>query len=498
MRLRTKFSVFSTLLVALVGIGITGVLYWNEKERLHQDFQNERFLLVRSLVRVSHDAIVANDDIFLARYLKELKATVPEIVWAGVHHAGEVVAHTESKWIGKTPTDSETLQAISSNELVELSYLQGSVPILEVCSPIKAGELRIGTARVAFSQKAIQERFNSSFRKHTRRIFQIALIAIILGVAASVLLAQTMTARLGKLVSGARTIATGKFNEQIFVKGSDEIKELATEFNLMANRLDKLYSQVREQTEMLSRANLELIKLDSIKKNFFSLVSHELRGPLTTIKGYLTMLLDSAGMEGWKKQERQIQIVSEETNRMIKMVNDFLDLARIETGMLKIEKKEMHPKMLTEYVVERMEPEAQACGVKLTCQIEENLPTFLGDSDRLAQVLINLLTNALKFTPAGGTILLTAKKIERGRRAEDVEQIRFTVEDTGKGIAKEYLERIFERYAQIEGKESRKGLGLGLAFCREVVHLHGGKIWAESDGLGKGATFIILLPTEIT
>ncbi len=474
--------------------GTTGAFYWSERDRLNAQFQEQRLNVIKRLVIVSHDDILANDHLPLIRYLSELKKSSPEVVWAGVLHAGEYVAHTETRWLGKTPADEFSLKAISATDTLELRYSLEGNDILEAAAPIKAGDSKIGTARIGFSQETVARQFNETLRKTTARILQVAIIALVLGITAAVLLARTMTQRISQLVKGARSLATGNFSEKLELKGSDEIHELASEFNTMAAQLNKLYSHVQEQANLLSKANLELLKLDAIKKNFFSLVSHELRGPLSTIKGYVSMLLSSQGLEEWSRQERQIKIIREETDRIAKMINEFMDLSRIEAGTFQIEKRAVDPRVLVSFVSDRMEPEAENNGVRFTWEVVEPVPEFSGDPERISQVLINLVTNSLKFTPNGGAIHLEVRQISRGRRADDTDQVQFQIKDTGKGILPELLDKVFERYYQVEGEHKKKGLGLGLAFAKEVIERHEGKIWASSDGLNKGAIFTFTIP----
>lgn len=497
MKLRTQLSLFSALLVSSVVAATTGGFYFNERERLTFDFQEERAAIAKKLELVSVDAIIGNDYAPLIRYVKDLKLNYPEIVWAGVHHAGEFVAHSDPEWIGKSPADQNTLKAISSLKTTEMLY-DSPPDILEVVNPIRSGNARIGTARIAFSYPMVKDRFNKTLLKSMNRIMEVAIFTLIFGVIAGLLIAQNITRRLSRLVRGARSLAKGNFQEKISLAGADEIQELASEFNLMGSQLAKLYGQVHEQADTLAQANLELLELDRIKKHFFSLVSHELRSPLTTIKGYLTILLDAQGMEDWEKQERQLSIIREETERIANMVNEFMDLSRIEAGTFKIEMRPIQVEMLIEFVADRIEPEAANHNVKFSCKVDSTLKTFVGDPDRLSQVLMNLIINSLKFTSAGGEIHLDVYRIPKGRRADDIEQIGFKIKDTGKGIPREALQKIFNRYYQVEGEEKKKGLGLGLAFAKEVIERHGGTIWAESEGAGKGSTFTFIFPLKTT
>jgi signal transduction histidine kinase len=227
------------------------------------------------------------------------------------------------------------------------------------------------------------------------------------------------------------------------------------------------------------------------QRDFVANVSHELKTPLTSIQGFAQALLDDTA-DTPERRKQAAQIIYDEAGRMHRMALDLLDLARLEGGIADLEMSPVDIGTLLRSVVEKFTLQAQKAGIRLQTNISEDLPTLLGDGDRLAQVLANLVDNALKFTPANGQVTLSA--MIAGAEME------ILVTDTGPGIPQEALSRIFDRFYQVDpsraGGETpagQRGVGLGLAIAREVVQAHGGRISVRSK-VGRGTTFVIYLP----
>ena len=233
--------------------------------------------------------------------------------------------------------------------------------------------------------------------------------------------------------------------------------------------------------------------IERMKDEFISVVSHELRTPLTSIRGSLGLL--ASGMIGPMPDRAQhmLDIAVKNTDRLVNLINDILDIERIESGKVTMHKADCDSVDLITQSVDVMQALADKVGVVVSAT-PFSAPLF-ADPDRIVQVLTNLLSNAIKFSYPGGTVWLDAE-----RRGDD---IRFRVRDQGRGIPADKLEKIFERFQQVDTSDSREkgGTGLGLAICRSIVHQHGGRIWAETgpaprgEGLGSGSTFFFTLPT---
>jgi len=241
----------------------------------------------------------------------------------------------------------------------------------------------------------------------------------------------------------------------------------------------------------LQAAYGQLEGLDRMKSEFLTVVSHELRTPITSLKAFADILLMKPDMASDRKT-KLLRIMSEESDRLGRLVNDLLDLTRIETGGIAWRDETLSLADLIRTAVEGIAPLAANKEVELTTALAQPLPDLRGDRDRLVQVMMNLLSNAVKFTPAGGRISVSAR-IEPGQPPQAV----VVVEDTGVGIPAEDMPRIFEKFHRSDSKdqgcEMSEGLGLGLAISRQIVEHHGGRIWAESVP-GQGSTFRFTVP----
>ncbi|MBD0389616.1 MAG: response regulator, partial [Nostoc sp. C3-bin3] len=226
-------------------------------------------------------------------------------------------------------------------------------------------------------------------------------------------------------------------------------------------------------------------QIERMKDEFVSVVSHELRTPLTSIHGSLGMLASGLLATDSEQGKRLLQIATDSSERLVRLINDILDIERIESGKAKMEPEICNIVDLVTQAVNVMQPLADKAG--MTLSISPLSGQVLADSDRIVQTLTNLLSNAIKFSSPGSTVWLGAQ--------QQGDEILLTVKDTGRGIPTDKLESIFERFQQVDSSDSRNhdGTGLGLAICKSIMQQHGGRIWAEST-LGEGSTFYVTLP----
>ena len=225
-------------------------------------------------------------------------------------------------------------------------------------------------------------------------------------------------------------------------------------------------------------------ELEEMRQVFVSNVSHELRTPLSSLKA-LTETLQGAVDQDPQAAKRFLQMMDVEIDKLSQMVLELLELSRIESGRVELNKKSIPVSDLIRPAVERMRLQAERSGLKLGMEIADNLPLIHVDDERIEQVLVNLIHNAIKFTPAGGAVSVSAN--QKGN------EILITVTDTGIGIPEKDLPHIFERFYKVDPARATGGTGLGLAIARHLVEAHQGRIWAESKE-GEGARFIIALP----
>jgi two-component system sensor histidine kinase GlrK len=289
------------------------------------------------------------------------------------------------------------------------------------------------------------------------------LMAIIL---MSLFITKSITRPIALLKHKTREIAAGNFEGRVAVHSPPEIGELAAAVNSMCEKLQEL---------------------EQMKTDFFASMSHELRTPLTSIKEGTRLLLDGVGGDTTEKQRKLLTILAEESNRLISVVNSLLDLSKMEAGMMAYDFELTQMEPLIKRAIVEMTPLIEAKGIRLESELDGRLPALKMDPERILQVLRNLLGNAVKFTPKGGLVNVSAKAADG--------TLEISVKDSGPGIPAESLTSIFEKFNQGTRRtpHSRQGTGLGLAIANSIITSHGGKIWAESQ-LGKGSTFIFVLP----
>jgi len=242
-----------------------------------------------------------------------------------------------------------------------------------------------------------------------------------------------------------------------------------------------------EEALIVVRDITESKHLERLKAEFISVVSHELRTPLTSMQVALSLLDDQLVDPASEDGQNMIHVATEGVDRLVRLVNDILDLERLESGKLRIQKQRCSLSDLVDTAIDQMKDLANRSNVLIQTAIAP-LPIH-ADPDRLVQVLTNLLSNAIRFSPPHSTITIHAD-------LSSSSWVQFSVQDQGRGIPREHLESIFERFQQVDASDSREksGTGLGLAICRNIIHQHGGHIWAESD-LEQGSTFYFTLPT---
>lgn len=241
-------------------------------------------------------------------------------------------------------------------------------------------------------------------------------------------------------------------------------------------RLLKLEQEARREAEEANR----------LKDEFLATVSHELRTPLTSILGYSKMLC--AGLLGDADAARAVEAIERNARAQAQIVDDILEVSRIITGKLRLEPRRTSLLPAVEATIEAIRPAVMAKGIRLTTSLDLSVGQVMGDPDRLQQVVWNLLSNAMKFTPPSGRIEIRLEEIDG--------QLQFRVSDSGIGIKPEFLPFVFDRFRQADNSITRThgGLGLGLALVRYLVEMHGGTVEADSLGEGRGATFTVRLP----
>jgi signal transduction histidine kinase/CheY-like chemotaxis protein len=313
------------------------------------------------------------------------------------------------------------------------------------------------------------------------------------------------------LAEKAKRFAEGDMSVSVDTKTEDEIGILGNTFNYMVESVSaaskKLELEVTKKTALLDertklivlleRANRDLRELDKLKSTFLANMSHELRTPMNAIIGYTDLLLDNVDGPINEEQEKSLKKVANNARHLLQLINDILDVSKIESGRIEIEPKEIDLKWIIESVIPTFEPLIKHKGLTLTINLDENLPPVYGDEDKVKQIFINLLSNAVKFTHRGG-VTISAKLSERGiKLGEPPIFAEICVEDTGIGIKDEDIGKIFDKFTQVDITAIRQyeGTGLGLSIARGLVALHKGMIWVTSK-YGEGSRFCFILPSK--
>jgi len=293
------------------------------------------------------------------------------------------------------------------------------------------------------------------------------LIALGISMVLAFYLSSAISRPVRAVTQAARRMSAGDYGQEVKVTGSDETGELARDFNMMADRVRAAYEQQR---------------------NFVGNVSHELRTPLTSIEGFSQALLDGVSASA-EEQRRSLEIINQESKRLVRLLRDLLLLSQIDAGELTPERRLIDVIKLIDELGSLYIGRAEEEGIALRLEPPPEALTISTDPDRLERVLTNLLDNALKYTGRGGAVTLSARR--------DGDYVNISVADTGSGIPPELLPRIFDRFYRVEQSRAQKhgGSGLGLSICKELVETMGGTIDVHSL-VGQGATFTVTLPLD--
>lgn len=355
--------------------------------------------------------------------------------------------------------------------------------------------------------------------KLRNKIILLLLPIIIFSIVVVLLFSRTISRPLIELKKVSAEYGRGNLDLKVKVDSKDEVGDLAISFNQMMEDLKKskqkleefakgLEDKVNERTKELAEANeatLNILedlteaknKLEEalrIKSDFTSMVSHELRTPLTAIKESITLVLDGTAGTASSRQKELLDIAKRNVDRLARLINNVLDFQKLESGIFEFNIQENDINEVIRDVSETMDPLTKENGIDFSIKLGEGLPKIKFDKDKIIQVTTNLVNNAIKFTQAGGKVVVSTKR----ERIGNAESALISIHDTGPGIKKEEMPKLFQKFSVLGSENTRKtgGTGLGLAISKEIVEKHGGKIWVESE-LGKGSIFHFTLPLEI-
>lgn len=367
-------------------------------------------------------------------------------------------------YIGLTPN---LLTALAGEAGFESS---SQADYMDVALPV-SGESGSFIIYIIDSKETVREQSDALFRI----IAEALLVGLAISVLLTLLLARTLITPIRSLTAAAEKVAAGDFSRMPNNPARDEIGTLSRTFNDMADRLERNIDEMRRSENM--------------RREFVANVSHELRTPVTSIKSYAETLEDSDGGMDADTERHFLEVIVRESDRMTKIVQDLLTLSRFDAGSIAFDFQEFSFKKSVQDVYAAQLIEAQRRRHEFTLNFKTELPNIRGDRQRIEQVMINMISNAIKYTRDGGRIRLTA--------GCDGGEVWFTVRDNGVGIPEDDLPHIFERFYRVDKARSREsgGTGLGLSIAYEIVERHNGRIEVKSRS-GRGTTMTVILPTE--
>ncbi len=540
--LHTKFMIGISLLICLLMSGAIIMVESQMRQSVLDEFLKRGLSVARNLAAVNTNYVATynyvNIEQSLAYVVKEnnlLYATV-------LFFDGEPAAYNGREYLRdrilSSPLHDRALG--SPDTLVQYSKF-GPKAYCDIAVPIYLNQEKWGTVRIGFEMDDIQ----SAISNTRKMLLALGTICLLIGCLAARIMARRIAGPIGGLVKSVEAISGGNYDHQITIDTRDEIGYLGQRFAAMQ---DTVKDHVRLMTETNlklteSNANLrhEIVErmraeqeakqakeaaetANIAKSEFLANMSHELRTPMNHIIGFTQLVVDKHCGELSDTQEEYLHDVLESSNHLLALINDVLDISKVEAGKVQLDLSEFDPRSFLGNSLTMIINETMKGGIDIVKAFDTMPPTITADERKLKQILYNLLSNAVKFTPDGGRISLDARMVDctvrAGLRKGDRDHHKVVVEpiveksescginiekgieisvvDTGIGIHPKDLVRIFNRFDQVENSRSRKyqGTGLGLSIAKNFVELHGGKIWAESAGKVKGAAFRFVIPVS--
>jgi two-component system sensor histidine kinase BaeS len=433
------------LLVSLIAIGLAAVLIWGTTAfEFNRYLQNQRRATFAEVARGYYQ----NNQ-----------------TWAGVERAlqQQGLLPPPMKLGGQPPAPPPFALVDQNREVVIPSGIYGRGTKVQEEVLLKGIQIQVNGVVVGTVLDTGQPLVkNTVEQRYVDGVNQALWIAALSGIWLSLLLgtwlARTLTRPVNELTTATRSMASGKLEQQVPVRSQDELGELAAAFNQMS---------------------ADLARANQARRQMTADIAHDLRNPLTVIGGYLESLQDGK----LKPTPERFETMSNEVQHLQRLVEDLRTLSLADSGELALHRQPVFPGDLLERVAAAYRHQAAGQGIQLLVETEPDLPESALDPERMEQVLGNLISNALRYTPEGGEIRLTARQLA-GRLV-------LSVADTGSGIPPESLPQIFERSYRGDASRTGNESGLGLAIAKSIIELHGGRISAQSDGPGKGTQILI-------
>ncbi len=467
--LRIKFTLFITALILIVIVVVNGITVYQQRAAIADNYRQLVWFSLNTIRAESGQALMVNDTERLSAVVENYQVYGYDLLAyvAILNEEGQVLAYAPPHLSPGTLSDLHPLLLRKKDDLVwpkatdERKIMDVAVPLLDPAEKIEdqpsalQGQVMLGIKLKEWKESVL--RLNNT-------LIAVTFVALVLGLICASLLANTLTRPLKTLVEATKRAGQGELEAEVQVESGDEIGFLAHSFNQMISGL----RNARQMREDLTR-----------------MIIHDMRNPLVTIRNALNAL--GTDPKTTAAQSDFLQIARKSSEGLLDMIGTLLDLSRLEEGQLTLKYEAVSLPDLVEVAVEQVASLAEDRRIVIEREVPASAPEVQADRDQLRRVFINLLDNAIKFSPLDGRVVI---RVNQQTKPGD-NQVRISVTDYGKGIPAEHQSRIFDKFYQAESGDG--GTGLGLAFCKLVVETHGGRIWVESEK-GKGSTFHLTLP----
>ena len=470
MTLRTRFLLYVIGLIAGSFLLYAGALSWTQREFLEQDQEKANRDESGRWALLCEQSVLSKDEITLVHYLRELRGS-DEVRWASfLALDGRVIMHTDLSKKNSAADDPAGRWALGVEQRAQRRFRAADgLDVLVYAEPVRRGNERIGVSVLAFDASRQKKRMASALAASVRRFAGVTVLCLLAGVAGAIFVARGLVWPLQELTGAVRRLGGGDWSARPSVSRRDEIGELAVAFSEMSHRLGRL---------------------DELKDEFVSTVSHDLRNPLGAITMAARYLLFPPNPISDEARKQILGTVLLSTARLRTMVDNILDAAKIKEGRLDSLRDPFSLGKVLGELHALYRPQAEEFGRRFVLDVPADLPPAVGDEAQTYRILSNLLSNAFKFTSAGDRIGLSAKPVSGNRIAVEVS-------DEGPGIAPGNIPQLFQRFHTLPSAESsirkQQGTGLGLAIAKALALAQGGDLTVTSEK-NHGTTFQLLLP----
>lgn len=521
MKLEYKLSFMFASLMLIAGIALIIINTYVVRSGLEQSLISREQISMDLLETKLHPYFIGQDYASMTAAIFEEKGIKKELVDYIMVYGPDnmLIAHT---FLDRVPGIVHGTRA-SGDFFVEEHNFDGA-PVIEMSTEAKDGSYVLGRIYVGYKAEYIEKTLYYISLMLTSEIVFVVFFTVVAG---AFLFKKIIVKPITELEKTMADISRGDLDKKANVNTGDELEGLVNSFNKMTSDLkssrSNIEQQIAEKTKELSarlaeltetknavlnimedteetnirladaqkrlkKSMVELKALDSEKDKFISIAAHELKTPMTAIHGFTQLLEDEKTIRDPVARNKYLKIIEREIDRLAQLVTEVLDLSRIDIGALKLAIEPVDIPQMMDSVAEAIAVKAKEKGLSLGINIEPGLPKLQADKEKLREIVINLISNAIKYTEKGSITVSVSR---------DGGNIKFSVADTGIGIPKEHFGNMFTRFYQVQNPLTRiaGSSGLGLSICKEFVEVMGGKIWFES-ALGKGSTFYFTLPVK--